>query len=149
MTLSIAEIIAKACELKTKDEKIAWLKRNNSLALKNILALMYNKHKFKFNIPNKAPPYTPSEFPDSQGMLYRESRKLKYFVEGFGGDNVHPYRREALFIQLLESVDKNDAELLCKMLEQKPLKGLTGEVINAALGENVVEPKLKKSKKDS
>lgn len=146
MTLSIAEITAKACELKSKDEKITWLKQHNNLALRNILALMYNKHKFKFNIPAKAPPYTPSDFPDSQGMLYREARKLKYFVEGWGGDNIHPYRREALFIQLLESVDKGDAELLCKMVEQKPLKGLTGDVINAALGENIVEPKPTKKK---
>lgn len=141
MTLSIAEILEKACELKSKDEKIAWLKRHNTLALKNILALMYNKHKFKFNIPNQAPPYAASEFPDSQGMLYREARKLKYFVEGFDGDTIHPYRRQALFIQLLESVDKKDAQLLCKMLEQKPLKGLTADVINAALGDNVVEQK--------
>lgn len=140
MTLSIAEIVNKACELKTKEEKIEWLKRNTSQPLRNILALMYNKHKFEFNIPTKAPPYTPSEFPDSQGMLYRESRKLKYFVKGFGGDKIHQYRREALFIQLLESIDKNDAQLLCKMIEQKPLKGLTAEVINTALGDVVEKP---------
>lgn len=146
MTLSIAEILEKACELKTKDEKIEWLKKNSNQPLRNILALMYNKHKFEFNIPKEAPPYKPSEFPDSQGMLYRESRKLKYFVKGYNGDNVHPYRREALFIQMLESVDKKDAELLCKMIQQKPLKGLTADVINAALGDVVEKAPVKGNK---
>lgn len=145
-TLSLAEIVNTATKLKTNEEKVAWLKEHNSLALRNILALMYNKHKFKFNIPTQnTPPYTPSEYPDSQGMLKREARKLKYFVEGWGGENLHPYRREALFIQMLESVDAQDAELLCKMIKQKPLKGLTGEVINEALGDIV---DTKKSKKD-
>ena len=144
-TLSLAEVVNTATKLKTKEEKVEWLKQHNSLPLRNILALMYNKHKFKFNIPTATPPYTPSEYPDSQGMLKREARKLKYFVEGWGGENVHPYRREALFIQMLESVDAQDAELLCKMVKQKPLKGLTGEVINEALGD-IVE--TKKSKKD-
>lgn len=142
-TLSLAEIINKAASLKTKQEKIDWLKQNNSLPLRNILILMYGKGKFKFNIPTTTPPYTPSEYPDSQGMLMRESRKLKYFVEGWGGDNIHPYRREALFVQMLESVDKEDAKLLCQMIQQKPIKGLTADTINEALGD-IIETKKSK-----
>lgn len=148
MTLSIAEIVNKACELKTNEEKVQWLRANSSMPLKNILSLMYNKHKFKFNIPTKTPPYAKSEYPDSQGMLYREARKLKYFVEGYGGDKLHAYRREALFIQMLESVDKHDAELLCKMIAQKPLKGLPAAVINEALGD-VVDIKEKAEEKNN
>ena len=63
--------------------------------------------------------------PDSHGMLYREARKLPYFIKGFDGDNIHPIRREALFIQMLEAVDPDDAILLCDMIKQKPLKGLS------------------------
>lgn len=130
-TTSLAEIVNTACKLKTKKEKVEYLQKNNSKPLRNILKLTYDK-SLKFNIPNTAPPYTPSEMPDSHGMLYRESRKLKYFVEGFGGDNIHQIRRETLFIQMLETVDKEDAELLVKMLSQKPFKGLTKAVINEA-----------------
>lgn len=130
-TLSLAEIVNKACSLKSKKEKVKFLQENNSRPLRDILKLMYDKN-MKFNIPNVAPPYTPSEMPDSHGMLYRESRKLTYFVEGFDGDNIHPIRREALFIQMLETVDPEDAKLLVSMIEQKPLKGLTAATLNEA-----------------
>lgn len=137
-TKSIAEILNTACKIKTKEEKVNWLKQNNSLPLRNILILMYGKGRFEFNIPQTVPPYEQSHFPDSQGKLYREARKLKYFVKGWGGDNIHPYRREALFIQMLESVDKQDAEVLCRMLQQKPMKGLSAAVINEAF-DNIIE----------
>lgn len=133
-TVSLAEIINKACEMKTKAEKVEWLKKHNSKPLRNVLKVMYDK-SLKLNIPNTAPPYVPSEMPESHGLLYREARKLTYFVEGFNGDNIKPMRREALFIQMLESVDKDDAVLLCKMIEQKPLKGLTAKTLVEALGD--------------
>ena len=142
-TISLAEVINTACKLKSKDEKIAWLQKHNSKPLRNIIKIMYDK-SLQLNIPNTAPPYTASEMPDSHGMLYRESRKLKYFVKGFDGDNIHPIRREALFIQMLETVDKDDAELLIKMIAQKPLKGLTANVIVEALGD-FIPVKAKKS----
>jgi len=133
-TVSLAEIVNKACEMKTKAEKVEWLKKHNSKPLRNVLKVMYDK-SLKLNIPSTAPPYVPSEMPESHGLLYREARKLTYFVEGFSGDNIKPMRREALFIQMLESIDKDDAVLLCKMIEQKPLKGLTAKTLVEALGD--------------
>lgn len=141
-TISLAEIINTACELPNKQEKIEWLKKNNSNPLRTVLKVMYDK-SMKLNIPNTAPPYTPSEMPESHGLLYRETRKLPYFVKGYDGDNLNPIRREALFIQMLESVDKDDAELLIKMIAQKPLKGLPASVIVEALGDII--PITKKS----
>jgi len=141
-TVSLAEIVNTACEMKNKQEKIEYLRKHNSKPLRNILKLMYDK-SLEFNIPNTAPPYTPSEMPDSHGLLYRESRKLTYFVKGFDGENLHPIRREALFIQMLETVHKDDAVLLLKMIAQKPLKGLPATVLVEALGDFI--PTTKKS----
>lgn len=143
MVTSISEIVNKACDLKTKEEKVSWLKQNNSVPLRNILICMYDKTKIKFLIPNTSPPYNPSESHDLHGALLRESRKLKYLIDGMGGENVNKLKREQIFIQLLESVDRNDAKLLCKMIEQKPLKGLTSSVINEAFGPIISESKDK------
>jgi len=123
-TESLAEIVNTAREMKTKKEKIEYLKKNNSKPLRNILKVMYDK-SMVLNIPSEAPPYEASRMPDSHGMLYREARKLPYFIKGFDGDNIHPIRREALFIQMLEAVDPDDAILLCDMIKQKPIKGLS------------------------
>ena len=141
-TVSLSEVVYQTCKLKTKQEKVEWLKRHNSKPLRNVLKLMYDKN-LEFNIPNEEPPYTPSESPESHGMLYRESRKLKYFVKGFDGDNLAKPRREALFIQMLETVDKDDAKLLIDMIKQKPLKGLSVDTVNAAFGENFIPKKTK------
>jgi hypothetical protein len=133
-TLSMSEIIDAACKLSTDEEKVEYLKQHESVPLKNFFALMYDKEKFKFNIPKTTPPYAASEYPDSHGMLFREMRKMKYFIVGGAGDNLPQARREAIFIQILESVDKHDAKLLCKMITQKPMKALPVEVITQAFG---------------
>ena len=132
--LSIAEILEEAAKKKSKNEKVEYLRQNNSLPLRNILVLMYDKTK-TFNIPDTEPPYTPSAYPDNQGALERQARKLKYFVEGFAPENVHRIKRETMFIEMLESVDKKDAKLLVQMIQKKPIKGLTKATINEAFGE--------------
>jgi hypothetical protein len=137
MVMMLSEIINKTCELKTREEKVEWLKKNDSPALRNILIAMYDKKKIKFLIPNSEPPYTPSQAHENQGALFREARKLKYFVEGFGGENVQKIKREQIFIEMLETVHREDAKLLIDMIKQKPYKGLTAKVINEAFG-NVI-----------
>ena len=134
MVKSISEIINKACELKTKEEKINWLRQNNSVPLINILICIYDKSKIEFLLPKTEPPYTPSVAHESHGALLREARKLKYFIKGMGHDNMKQMAREKVFIELLETVDKEDAKLLVYMLKQKPFKGLTIKTINDAFG---------------
>jgi hypothetical protein len=96
---------------------------------------MYDPEKFQWNIPNTSvPPYTPSPHVESHGMLHRQARKLRYFIKGFDGDNLHQYRREFLFIEILESIDKDDAKLMELTLMQTPPEGLTADVVNEGLG---------------
>lgn len=54
------------------------------------------------------------------------------FVEG-GNPNLKPVRREFLFIQLLESIDSEDAKLLLAVKEKKlPFKGITEKTVRQA-----------------
>lgn len=143
MLLSLAEIVNKACELKSKEEKVQWLKTNDSKPLRDILRIMYDKKNHKLLIPDTRPPFTASEFPDSRGVMYRETRKFQYFYENHEQGQIDSIRREALFIQMLESVHEEDSELLIKMIAQKPLKGLTEAVLNEAF-EGLLPTKDKK-----
>jgi hypothetical protein len=138
ITESLAEIINTACEMKDKKAKVEYLQKNKTKPLCNILKVMYDK-SMKLNIPDTAPPYEPSDLNESHGMLFREARKLPYFIEGYDGDNIHPIRRQALFIQMLETVDKEDAELLIKMIKQKPLKGLPLAIVKEAFPNLIAE----------
>jgi len=144
----LGEIVNEAIKIQKKVDKVAYLRQNNSKELRNILKLMYDK-SLEFNIPSSAPPYTPTEHPDTYGALYREARKLKYFVKGFGGENLPQMKRENMFIEMLESVHPTDAELLVNMIAQKPLKGLPPSVINGLSPGLVPEKPSKKGQKET
>lgn len=147
-TVGIGEIVNEVIKVQKKVDKVAYLKKHNSKELRDILKLMYDK-SLEFNIPNTAPPYTPTEHPDTYGALYREARKLKYFVKGYGGDGLPAIKREHMFIEMLESVHPTDAELLVKMIAQKPLKGLPPSVINGLCPGLVPEKPSKKGQKET
>lgn len=133
-TRSLAEIVEMARKFETNEEKATFLKENNSKELRNILILMYDK-RFTFDLPSTPPPYRPSNINESHGLLYREARKLSYFVnEMVEGKNLERVRKESLFIQMLESVDKDDALLLLRMIEKRPYADLPVAAINLAFG---------------
>jgi len=72
--------------------------------------------------------YTKTNDPDTAGKLYREYKKLYVFCKG-GSDKLDQQKRENLFIQLLEAVHPDDAELLIAMKNKTlPYKGLDYEL---------------------
>jgi hypothetical protein len=131
MLLSLSEIVTKATEQKTKEDKIAWLQKNDSVPLKTVLKYMYDP-TIEFLVPNSRPPWKKNAYVGVEGMLYKETRRLRIFIKGGGYDNLNQTKREQLFISLLEDVDNGDAELLCDMIAQKPLKGLSRAVVQEA-----------------
>jgi len=133
MRLSISEILNKIAELKTKNEKIDWLKKNESIPLKTVLRLIYDDN-IEFLVPNTPPPWKKNSYVGVEGMLYKETRRLRIFVKGGGYENLNQVKREGLFISLLEDIDNGDAELLAKhMISHTPVKGLTRKTLEEAL----------------
>lgn len=131
---SISEIIKMASTASGgKDAKIQILRENNSQPLQQILKMIYDK-SVVFLLPNTAPPWNKNQYEDeARNMLYRETRRLKIFIEGGGYDNLSQVKRESLFISLLEDIDNNDAELLANyMVTQKAVKGLSKAVVAEA-----------------
>jgi hypothetical protein len=139
MRLSISEIVKKASELPSDSEKIEWLRKNSNAALKTVLKYTYDKENVKFLIPDTPPPWKKNSYIGVEGMLYNEARRLRIFIEGGGYDSLKPVKREQLFISLLEDIDNNDAELLCKMIAQKPIAGISFEVVKKAFPEDYQE----------
>lgn len=128
MILSLSEIINKAASLKSNQEKIEWLRKYDSTPLRTVLKYTYDK-SVEFLVPDTPPPWKKNSYVGVEGMLYKETRRLRIFIKGGGYDNLNQVKREQLFISLLEDIDNNDAELLCKMIAQKPLTGLPRSVI--------------------
>jgi hypothetical protein len=123
-------------KLDSDEKKVEWLKRNNTTSLRTVVSIMLDPQTFVWNLPTESgPAFKKSTFPDSQGMLYKQSRKLPYFFKGYTGDNLTQYRREALFIELLESIDAGDAQFMVDhVLMRKPFPSLTKDLATKALG---------------
>ena len=139
-TLSLAEIVNTARKAEKVEEKVAILSKHDSRQLRDVLALMCDA-RWTFDLPETAPPYNPSDIHESHGLLYREMRKMPYFVEQSpDGKQINRMRKESLFIQMLESVDAEDAKLVLRMVSKQPYPDLSPEVINEAWPKAIVDP---------
>lgn len=139
MIKPIFKILDEVQELKTKKEKVNFLKAHNSIALRNVLALMYGKNLYTIMIPDELPQFTENKDwteKTPNNALYRESKKLKYIVKESSG-NISQYNRERIFINMLESIDPRDVVYIEKAIKQEPIQGLSKQVIREALG-NIV-----------
>lgn len=129
--LMISEILELADSQKKKQDKIAVLRNHDNPALRHVLKFTMDP-QIKFLLPDTNPPYKPIESKEAQGRLYSEARKLYLFVEG-GNPNLTTFKREMLFIQLLESVDPKEAELLLHVKNKKlPYKSITTKLVKEA-----------------
>jgi hypothetical protein len=128
--MGIAEILSEISKIKKFEERqnaLASCAQNDSLI--RILHAAYHPD-VKFLLPDGAPPFTKLEKGvDAQGSLYRESKKLYLFIEGLA-PQLHDLRRQTLFVQVLESLDPDDADLLLAVKDKTlPYDGITYELV--------------------
>lgn len=150
MLLSISEILGKYSDLKTKIEKIEWLRKNDSYALRMVLIGAFDPNVV-FDLPKDDPPYKPTPYLDQESALYKEARRFYLFTKD-GNPNLTSEKRLNIFIQLLETVTPSDAILLLHMKDKKlPYNGLTVKNINEAFPGliPVVETATQKKKETS
>ena len=70
--------------------------------------------------------------------LLAEVRRLYLFIKG-GNPNLTKIKREALYIEMLESIHPEDAKLLINIKDKKiPYKGVTLKIIKEAFP-NLIE----------
>lgn len=138
--LSIHEIIARAAKAKTRKEKIEVLKQHESWALKDVLRGTYDPI-VNWNLPEGDPPYEPADPSSVPSNLLKRNTDFAYFVKGGKGDRLPAYKRENLFIRLLEQIHPEDAKLLLLMKDKKPLaKGITKKLVEEAYPQLIKEP---------
>lgn len=131
MRKKLYQILKEVSEFTPASDRHLFLKQNESVAIRALLRYAFDKN-VKFLLPKGNPPYKPFEGHDAEGRLYTEIRRLYLFVEG-GNPNLKPLRREALFIQILESVDPEDAKLVLAIKDKKlPFKGITEKTVRQA-----------------
>lgn len=130
--LGIAEILSQISKIKDPQE------RQNALSTcAEIQPLIQVLHatfhpEVKFLLPEGAPPFKKLEKGvDAQGTLYREAKRFYLFIDGLSPD-VNQLKRETLFVQMLEALDPDDADLVLGMKDKKMIyPGITYELVAA------------------
>ena len=112
MQLLLNEVLQKISNAKTKAQKIKLLQEHNSPALRQILIANFDESIISM-MPEGDVPYTPNDAPlgTDHTRLESEYRGLYRFFKG-GQDKLPALKRESMFVQLLEGLSAEEAELL-------------------------------------
>jgi len=132
VTRRVHEVIEMVSNAKTKEEKLSILKQHESQALKDVLVGTYHS-RVEWNLPPGRPPFEPADERSVPSNLLKQTSKFNNLIKGGTGDTLPAFKREAIFIRLIEQIHPADAELLLKMVAKKQLaKGVTKTLIEEA-----------------
>lgn len=128
----IYEILEAASKARLKADKIKVLKDHDSWALRDVLRATYDL-KIEFLIPDGEPPYTPNKPESVPSNLLRKNVDFKYIVKGGIREDMPSFKREKIYIGLLESIHPEDAKVVINMVNRKrPAPGITENIVKEA-----------------
>jgi len=126
MNKLFGEIFTEVEKAETREQKIAILKQNKSLALMQFLKI-YVDDTVVFDLPEGAPPYRENDRPDgmTESSLQLEIRRLYPMFKTSG---LKPIQKELRFISTLEALAPVDAKLLIQ-LKDKEIPSISRKMI--------------------
>ena len=130
-----SEILDKVAKLKTKKQKVDFLRQHNTDALRMILKSSFDP-KIVWQLPEGEVPFSPNDAPEGteHTVLAMEARKLYNFIQG-GNNALTQNKREMMFVQLLEGLHQTEAYMLVDAKDKilhKRYKGLSSAVVKEA-----------------
>jgi hypothetical protein len=134
-----SEVLEKVGKLKTKKQKIDYLRENNSDALRMVVKSSFDPN-IVWELPEGPVPYQPNSAPEGteHTVLAYEAKKLYNFVRG-GNGALNQNKREMMFVQMLEGLHKDEADMIVCAKDKslhKMYKGLSAVVVKEAFNWN-------------
>lgn len=113
------EILELASKQRSKAKKIEILKEYETDALKTIFIWNFDDTVISV-VPEGQVPFNKNEVPvgTDHTSLRREHKNLYHFVKG-GNDSLSKTRRESMFIQMLEGLHPDEADILCLVKDKE------------------------------
>jgi len=136
----VSELFKAVHGKKTAPQKVALLKEHKRDDVKALLIWNFDKG-IDSAVPEGSVPYKKNDAPagtEGHTRLIHEWRTLYNFVRG-GNNGISNMRRETLLIQLLESLQQDEAEIVC-LVKDKALQSkyrITRSVVEQAYPEIV------------
>lgn len=132
---NIYEVFTELENTTSRKDRIDILRNNDSFALRNILKGTYDPN-VNFAI-KKVPLYKPSDAPPGLGYtsIHQELGRVYLFQTEHPRlpPNLSDSRREQILIQILEALEKREAEIFMNMILKKQIvQGLNVEIAKEA-----------------
>ena len=128
----ISEVLAEAGKIVLREERIKFLQKNKSPGLTDIHRINYDDSIVSV-LPLGAPSYKQDDAPKGYEytILNKAYTQFKYYFKGPVSSGMKPLKREGLFLNLLESLNPEEAELLIAAKDKKmKAKGITKRLVN-------------------
>lgn len=130
----VHEILAEVSKQRTAAKKVEILQKYRNDGLTSILIWNFDDTVVSL-LPEGEVPFNKNEVPigTDHTSLRKEWRNLYHFVKG-GNDKLSKTRRESMFIQMLEGLHPDEAEIIC-LVKDKALTNkykLTQEHVSTA-----------------
>ena len=134
-----SEILSKLSKIKSKKDKVSHLQNYNDASLRMIIKSSFDP-KIKWSLPEGEVPYRKNVAPEGteHSNLAYEARKLFNYIEG-GNPKLTQNKRESMFIQLLEALHPDEADILIAAKDKilhRMYKGLSENVVKEAFNWN-------------
>tara|TARA_B100001559_G_scaffold93606_1_gene78350 strand:+ start:2449 stop:2916 length:468 start_codon:yes stop_codon:yes gene_type:complete len=109
----VHEILAEASKQKSAAKKVEVLQKYRNDGLTSILIWNFDETVLSL-LPEGEVPFNKNEVPigTDHTSLRKEWKNLYHFVKG-GNDKLSKTRRESMFIQMLEGLHPDEAEIIC------------------------------------
>ena len=136
MRTTIPQIFEAIESAKGKEAKINTLRAYDHPVLRGVLQINFNPD-VKVNLPEGEPPFkkdTSIPVGYSETNLYSEFRRMYIWLDN--NVNITKFRKEQLFVQLLEGIHWSEAEAICLAKDKKlqtKYKSLKDDLIREAL----------------
>ena len=137
----ISEVLTDAGKIVKRDERIAFLQNNKSPGLTDILRIQYDD-TIVSALPTGAPNYRQDDAPKDYQytILNKAYTQFKYFFKGPIANDMKQIKRESLFLNLLETLHTEEAELLIAAKDKKmKYKGITKKLVRDAFPNLIVK----------
>ena len=130
-----SEILEKVAKLTTKKDKVEYLQKYNTDALRMVVKSSFDP-KIEWALPEGDVPYRANEAPEGteHTVLSQEARTLFNFIKG-GNGQLTQNKRETMFVQMLEGLHADEAKLIVAAKDKKlhqVYKGLSANVVKEA-----------------
>ena len=131
----LSEVLKKVNNAKTKSKKVEVLQKYDCDALRVVIKSSFDPN-IVWVIPEGEVPFKANDAEEGteHTVLRREYKKLYRFIKG-GDDQLVGFKRENMFIQLLEGLHKDEASIIISAKDKKlhqQYKGLSAAVVKEA-----------------